>query len=168
MQCKRWYTAKGIGNHVQNCVKWDDAPPSPGLSELGKASDEDMLLDNISLSSSSTGSQSDNQPGDPPEPPSPPAFVDFGMDFDNSLIQDDESADMYQNEHVYDSKEDDDWWNELCVRESEQFVVLEGKDMADFEDLLNWVDNEFDLEVFQNGEWCTYLLLSLQLISLPR
>ena len=72
------------------------------------------------------------------------------------------------NVYIYDSEEDDDWWNELCMRESEQFVVLEGKDMADFEDLLNWVDNEFDLEVFQNGEWCTYLLLLLQLISLPR
>ncbi len=66
-------------------------PPSPGLSELGKASDNDMLMDEISLSSSSTGSQSDNQPL------SPPAFDDFGMGFDNILIQ------------------DDDWWNELCV-----------------------------------------------------
>ncbi len=168
MQCKRWYTAKGIGNHVQNCMKWDDVPPSPGLSELGKASDDDMLMDEISLSSSSTGSQSDNQPGDPLEPLSPPAFDDFGMGFDNILIQDDESADLYQNECVYDSKEDNDWWNELCVQETEheQFVVLEGEEMEDFEDLLNWIDNKFDLEVFRNGEWCICCFPSLLLISL--
>ena len=43
MQCKRWYTAKGIGNHIQNCMKWDDAPPSPRLSELGNASDDGIV-----------------------------------------------------------------------------------------------------------------------------
>ena len=137
-------------------MKWDDALPSPGLSELGNASDDDMLLDESSLSSSSTCSQSDSQPGGPLEPLSPfPAHDDFGMGFDNTLDQDDESADLYQHERVYDSEEDDDWWNELCVQETEHelLVALEDEEMEDFEDLLNWVDNKFDLEVFQNGEW---------------
>ena len=40
------------------------------------------------------------------------------------------------------------------MQEIKQLVVLEGEEMEDFEDLLNWIDNDFDLEVFQNGEWC--------------
>lgn len=169
MQCKRWYTAKGIGNHVQNCMKWDDAPPSPCLSELGNASDDGMLMEELSLSSGSTCSQSDSQPGGLLEPPSPfPAFDDLGMGFNHTPNQDDESADLYQHEHVYDSKEDDDWWHELCVQETEHelLVALEGEEMEDFEDLLNWIDNKFNLEVFQNGGWCTCCSPSLQLISL--
>jgi hypothetical protein len=169
MQCMRWYTAKSIGNHIQNCMKWDDhnnAFHSPSPSERCKASDNDSLMDDLSHSDDNTSSQSDNQPEDPTEPPSPPAFVDFEMGFDNSLTQDDGLADSYQNEHIYNSDKDDDWWNELCVPEPEQFVELGAEDMEDFEELLNWIDNEFDLEVAQNGEWCTCCFPFLWLISL--
>ena len=34
-------------------------------------------------------------------------------------------------------------------------MALEGEEMEDFEYILNWVDNKFDLEVFQNSEWCS-------------
>src|SRR5260370_29239825 len=96
-------------------MQWDhqdDATLSPGVSKLGELSDDNFLMDEISFSSDSTSSQSDNMPRDPQEPPSPPAFADFGMEVNDILIQDDEEAKLYQNKQVYDSKEDNDWWNE--------------------------------------------------------
>jgi len=55
-----------------------------------------------------------------------------------------------KDEQSYDSEEDGDWWNEFCVPEIEPLQEI-GKDRAeDFKDLLNWIDNEFDLEVAQN------------------
>jgi len=59
---------------------------------------------------------------------------------------------MDQYKRTYDSKEDEDWWNEFCVLEIEPLQEINKDKAEEFEDLLNWIDNEFDLEVDQNCE----------------
>ena len=60
-----------------------------------------------------------------------------------------EDASNYQCEWVYDDLEDDDWWNEFCVPEPEVFTEND-EEAEEFEEILNWIDNKFDLEVAQN------------------
>jgi hypothetical protein len=155
LQCLRWYTAKNIGTHTQNCAKWDipdEDTLSLQLSQLGELQDDDTIMEDILLSSQSTLSQTHSDPGDPPEHPSPTAFADFGPNDDEIFIRDNEEANRYQNERIYDSEGDEDWWNEFCIPEIEPLVEVDEEEAEEFEELLNWIDNEFDLEVAQNCE----------------
>ena len=101
LQCLRWYTARNIGIHTQNCAKWDipnEDTQSPQLSQLGELPGDDIIMEEILLSSQSTLSQTHSNPGDPPEHPSYTAFADFGPNDDEILIKDDEEANRCQNE----------------------------------------------------------------------
>jgi len=149
LQCRRLYTAKNIGTHTQNCTKWDI--PGGGtlsrlISQLGEQSDDDSIMEEVSQSSESPS----NSHSDPRNHEYPADFGDFGLDDNAVLLQDIVEADMDQDEQSYDSEEDGDWWNEFCVPEIEPLQEIGEDEAEDFEDLLNWIDNEFDLEVAQN------------------
>jgi len=55
-------------------------------------------------------------------------------------------------ERVYDDSNDEDWWNEYVVPEPEQDLMVDDSELEEFDELLNWIDADFDLEVAQNCE----------------
>jgi len=151
LQCHRFYTSKNMGIHTQNCTKWDipgGGTSSQLISQLGEQSDDDSIMEEM-LRLSESPLNSHTNPGNHQ---SPGAFDDFGLDDDAVLLQGIVEEGMDQYKRTYDSKEDEDWWNEFCVPEIEPLQEIDKDKAEEFEDLLNWIDNEFDLEVDQNCE----------------
>jgi len=159
--CRKWFTANRIGKHVLYCTKWDLAGQTsePESPQPGNSTDEAKLTDEILLSSDDTSSQPDSDHYQAPGATSLLAFDEAPPYIDdipaNDAMQvDDETnpALEYQQEHVYDNNEDDEWWNEFCVPEPDGLFEEDEQDTEDFEEILNWINNEFDLEVAQNSE----------------
>ena len=68
---------------------------------------------------------------------------------------------QYQEERAeIDEEDDEDWWNEYCVPEPDGDIEEVNDDAEAFEELLHWIDNEFDLEVAQNN---TYLVTHISI-----
>lgn len=125
----------------------------PESLQLGNSADEAELIDEILLSSDDTSSQLDPDHDQASDATSPPTFHEAPDDtLANDAMQVDDETNTaleYQQERVYD---DDEWWNEFCVPEPEGLFEEDEQDAEDFEEILNWIDNEFDLEVAQNSE----------------
>jgi len=171
--CRKWFTAKRIGKHVLFCTKWDaEAIQSDGeLSHLSNGTHNDQIINEISLSSDGTASDHGTDHGVAlGNVPSLEIWDDHisladdgGMDDVMEVDEGLEEAFNYQQERVYDEQEDDDWWNEFCVPEPEDSMEEE-EGAEEFEEILNWIDNEFNLEVAQNRKWtlfCAFSYLNL-------
>jgi hypothetical protein len=157
--CRKFFTAKSIGKHVLYCTKWDlqEQQEDPEPFQLVNSDAEYELTDEFSLSSDDPSSGDDPNPLPLPVIDEPlPVFDGFPAEEPMELNQTIDEAIQYQQERVYDEIDDDDWWNEYCVPEPEGFVEEIEQDREEFEEILNWIDKEFDLEVAQNSEYSLF------------
>jgi hypothetical protein len=157
--CFKWYTASGIGKHVQNCAKWDlvdVAQPDLTLLHHSASSDDNEMTSEISLSSDSNdschGSDADELPA--PHIPTQSTILDDGWDNpDMEVDPESNEATQYQGERVeIDDEDDEDWWNMFVVPDPEEAVEEVEDDVQEFEELLHWIDNDMDLEVARNSK----------------
>lgn len=156
--CRKWFTANRIGKHAQQCANWARSPSpesdedTPRLQRGLDVRSSDISSDNISISTSSEPEEGEPIAGEGPVYSPPPFFnlpeADVAMDWVEDLPQDFPNPE----ERVYDDSNDEDWWNEYVVPEPEQDLMVDDSELEEFDELLNWIDADFDLEVAQNCE----------------
>jgi len=146
-------------------MKWDLSGPvsDEGSLQLKDSSDETELTDTLLLSSDDSSPQRGKEcisvsppPAfDDPLPPHDNDLADNAMELDAEL----DKAFAHQEGRVYDKNDDDEWWNEFCVPDPKDPVEVDEEEAAEFEEILNWIDKEFDLEVARNSKLWSFVRL---------
>jgi hypothetical protein len=169
--CHKKFTRKSLSVHLQRCATYARISNEHDMDELLDLA-PDPHKDTFSLFSADdisdlfSTSSAEMEKDDTGSPQSNLDNVDderLNQFFEDAhhIEESNASVDLEAQFASLDVSDDEEWWMEFEVEDIDDQEVIEDEDSNAFEELVEWIDREMHLEMQQNGESQTNLIIRL-------